>query len=142
MTVQDLLKMIQKFKKIGSFDVQCGRKIKRNDSTVLEEMATAVQEESSDAVKPCSEGGSIQTFYRPVSTVHKILQNILHCYPYKISHVQELFPSDLPARDLLPKNLFSWKWTKNQTSSNRNRVIVIDYNRLQISCNHNRNHNH
>ena len=32
--------------------------------------------------------------------------------------------------------------TLHQTSSNRNRVIVIDYNRLQKSCNHNHNHNH
>ena len=35
---------------------------------------------------------------RPIITVYEILRNILHCYPYKICHVQELFLSDLPAR--------------------------------------------
>ena len=34
-----------------------------------------------------------------MSTVHKILRNILHCYPNKISHVQEMFPFDLPERE-------------------------------------------
>ncbi|GIY45392.1 uncharacterized protein CEXT_561501 [Caerostris extrusa] len=34
----------------------------------------------------------------PVSTVHKILRNILHCYSYKITHVQDLHTTDLPVR--------------------------------------------
>ena len=38
----------------------------------------------------------------------------MHCCPYKISHVQELFPSDLPARETCSKKfLLTWKWTKN-----------------------------
>ncbi|GBM00545.1 hypothetical protein AVEN_77355-1 [Araneus ventricosus] len=65
----------------------------------VEEVATAVQEESSGGVLPCSAREISRALDRPVSTVHKILRNILHCYPYKISHVQELFPSDLPARE-------------------------------------------
>ena len=36
---------------------------------------------------------------RPLNMVHKILQNMLHCYPNKISHVQESFPSDLLGRE-------------------------------------------
>ncbi|GBN75379.1 hypothetical protein AVEN_8064-1 [Araneus ventricosus] len=99
MTVQGLLKMIQKFEKTGSFAVQSGRGRKRIDSTVVEEVATAVQEESSGGVQPCSAREIARTLDRPVSTVNKILRNILHCYPYKISHVQESFPSDLPARE-------------------------------------------
>ncbi|GBM66464.1 hypothetical protein AVEN_146292-1 [Araneus ventricosus] len=99
MTVQGLLKMIQKFEKTGSFAVRPGRGRKRIDSTVVEEVATAVQEESSGGVQPCRAREIARTLDRPVSTVQKILRNILHCYPYKISHVQELFPSDLPARD-------------------------------------------
>ena len=51
MTVQGLLKTIQKFEKTGSFDVQSGRERKRIDSTVVEEV---VQEESSDGMKPCN----------------------------------------------------------------------------------------
>ncbi|GBN66443.1 hypothetical protein AVEN_71821-1 [Araneus ventricosus] len=35
----------------------------------------------------------------PVSTVRKILRNILQCYPFKITHVQELVPADLPKRE-------------------------------------------
>ncbi|GBO15961.1 hypothetical protein AVEN_123548-1 [Araneus ventricosus] len=34
-----------------------------------------------------------------VSTVRKILRNILRCYPFKITQVQELVPSDLPKRE-------------------------------------------
>ena len=36
---------------------------------------------------------------RAVSKLHKILRNKLHCYPYKISHVQKLLPVDLLARE-------------------------------------------
>ena len=68
MTVQGLLKMIQKFENTGSFHVQSGRGRKRIDLTVVE-VTTAVQEKSSGGLKPC----------RPVSTVHKIPRNILHC---------------------------------------------------------------
>ena len=99
MTVQSLLKMIQKFKKTGSIDVQCSRRRKRLNSTVIDEVATAVQEESSGGVKPCSAWGIARTLDRPMTTAHKILRSILHCYPYKTSHVQELFLSDLPARE-------------------------------------------
>ncbi|GBM52992.1 hypothetical protein AVEN_111336-1 [Araneus ventricosus] len=35
----------------------------------------------------------------PVSTVLKILLNILQCYPFKITHVEELVPAELPKRD-------------------------------------------
>ena len=31
-----------------------------------------------------------------VSMVQKILRNILHCYPHRIIHVQDLLPADLP----------------------------------------------
>ncbi|GBM47056.1 hypothetical protein AVEN_179784-1 [Araneus ventricosus] len=101
MIVQGLLKMIQKFEKTGFFAVQSGRGRKKIDSTVVEEVTTAVQEESSGGVQPCSAREIARTLDRPVSTVHKILRNILHCYPYKISYMQELFPSDLPEERLL-----------------------------------------
>ena len=85
-----------------SFDVQSIKDIKRIDSTVVEEITTAMQRESNGGVKPCSAKGIARTFDRPVSTVHKILLNILHSYAFKISHVQELFPSKLPARQTCP----------------------------------------
>ena len=57
MTVQDLLKVIQKFEKTGSCDVQSGRGRKIIDSTVVKEVATAVQEELRGVVKLCSAWG-------------------------------------------------------------------------------------
>ncbi|GBO25614.1 hypothetical protein AVEN_207854-1 [Araneus ventricosus] len=35
----------------------------------------------------------------PDSTVRKILRIILQCYPFKITHVQELVPADQPKRE-------------------------------------------
>ena len=37
----------------------------------------------------------------PMSMVHKILCNILHYYPHKITHVKELLPADLPVKQIL-----------------------------------------
>ena len=91
--------MVEKFEKTSSFDVQSDRGRKRIDSTVVEEVVTTMQEESRVGVKPCSARGIAQTLYRPVLTMRKVLRNILHCYPYKISHVQELSLSDLPPRE-------------------------------------------
>ena len=57
MTVQCLLKIIQKFEKTGSFDVQSSKGRKRIDSTVVEKLTTAVQEESSGGMEPCKARG-------------------------------------------------------------------------------------
>ena len=98
-TVQGLLKMIQKFKKIGSFHVQYGRGRKKIDSMVVEEVTTAVQgSDSSGGMNPCSAQGIDRPLDGLVSTVHKILRIIPHCFPYQISYVQKLCPSDLTAR--------------------------------------------
>ncbi|GFX81394.1 uncharacterized protein TNCV_142441 [Trichonephila clavipes] len=76
-----------------------GRGKKIINSTVVEEVATSVQEESSGGLQPSTARGIARALDRPVSMVHKILLSILHCYPYKISHVQELLPPDLPVRE-------------------------------------------
>ena len=57
MAVQGLLRMIKKFQKTDSFDVQSGRGRRINDSKIIEKVATAVQEESSCNVKPCCARG-------------------------------------------------------------------------------------
>ena len=54
MDVHGLLKMIPKFERTVSFDVQSGTGRKRIDSTIAEELATVVQVELSGDVKPCS----------------------------------------------------------------------------------------
>ncbi|GBO00910.1 hypothetical protein AVEN_86609-1 [Araneus ventricosus] len=61
--------------------------------------STALQEASSSALGTCSARGISRTSDMPVSTVRKILRNILQCYPFKITHVQELVPADLPKRE-------------------------------------------
>ncbi|GFT75855.1 DUF4817 domain-containing protein [Trichonephila clavipes] len=90
---------------------------KRVNSTEVEEVATAVQVESSGGLQLCRAREIVRTLDKPVSTVHKTLRSILHCYPYQISHVQELLPSDLPARETFAleflasrKAVNEWSW--------------------------------
>ena len=52
-----------------------------------------------------------------VITVYKFLRDILHCYPFKITHVQELLSADIPARDIFPLKFLAeikmdteWPW--------------------------------
>ena len=59
--------MIQKFENMGSFDVKSGRRRKVIDSTVVEEVATAVQGESNSGVKPVQ--CMARTLNRPVIMV-------------------------------------------------------------------------
>ncbi|GBM23777.1 hypothetical protein AVEN_271137-1 [Araneus ventricosus] len=61
-------------------------------------MATALHEASIGALGTCRLRGISRTLDMPVSTFRKILRNILQCYPFKITHVQELVPADLPKR--------------------------------------------
>ena len=56
-TVKSPLEMFRKFEETGSYDVQSDREKKRIDSMVVEEVATAVQEEPSGGVKRCCARG-------------------------------------------------------------------------------------
>ncbi|GBN35585.1 hypothetical protein AVEN_183898-1 [Araneus ventricosus] len=91
--------MIDKFEESDSFDVKCGRGRKAISSTSVRDVATAFQEASSSALGTCSTQGISRTLDMPARTARKILRNILQCYPFKISHVQELIPADLPEGD-------------------------------------------
>ncbi|GBN13815.1 hypothetical protein AVEN_147377-1 [Araneus ventricosus] len=99
MTAFGLKMMIDKFEESGSFDMKCGRGRKAIASTAVEDVATALQEALSSALGTCSSRVIYRTLDMHVSTVLKILRNILQCYPFKISHVQELVPADLPKRE-------------------------------------------
>ncbi|GBM15137.1 hypothetical protein AVEN_75178-1 [Araneus ventricosus] len=99
MTAFGLKKMIDKFEESGSFDVKYGRGRKAIVSTSMEDVATALQEASSSALETCSARGISRTLDMTVSTVRKILRNILQCYPFKITHIQELVPANLPKRE-------------------------------------------
>ncbi|GBL74467.1 hypothetical protein AVEN_235412-1 [Araneus ventricosus] len=99
MTAFGLKKRIDKFEESGSFDVKCGRGRKAIAAMSVEDVATALQEASSSALGTCSARGISRTLDMPVSRVRKILRNILQCYSFKITHVQELVPADLPKRE-------------------------------------------
>ncbi|GBN27936.1 hypothetical protein AVEN_216322-1 [Araneus ventricosus] len=80
-------------------------------------MATTLQEASSSALGTCSGLRISQTLDMPVSTVRKILRNILQCYSFKIKHVQELVPADLPEREAVALQFLArmevdnaWPW--------------------------------
>ncbi|GBM49575.1 hypothetical protein AVEN_186679-1 [Araneus ventricosus] len=53
-TAFSLKKMIDRFGELGSFDVKCGRGRKAIASTLVEDVATALQEASSSALGTCS----------------------------------------------------------------------------------------
>ncbi|GBO01987.1 hypothetical protein AVEN_64227-1 [Araneus ventricosus] len=92
--------MIDKLEEAGSFDMKCGRGRKAIASTSVGDVATALQEASSSSGNsPCTARGISRTLDMPVSTVRKILRNSLQCYPFKITHIQELVPTDLPKRE-------------------------------------------
>ncbi|GBO06014.1 hypothetical protein AVEN_189118-1 [Araneus ventricosus] len=99
MTACCLKKIIDKFKESGSFEVKCGRGRKVIASTSVEDVATALQVASSSALRTCSAQGISRTSDVSVSTVRKILGSILQFYPFKITHIQELVPTDLPKQE-------------------------------------------
>ncbi|GBN85470.1 hypothetical protein AVEN_161293-1 [Araneus ventricosus] len=107
MTAFGLKKMIDKFVETGSFDMKCGRGRKAIALTSVEDVATALQEASSSALGTCSARGISRTLDMPVSTVRKILLRILQYYPFKITHVQELVPANLPKREAFALQFFA-----------------------------------
>ncbi|GIY70677.1 uncharacterized protein CEXT_233021 [Caerostris extrusa] len=92
--------MIKKFE----VTVESGRGRKPVASTSVEVGATTSREGASSGVQTCSVMGIAQSFDMHVSTVHEMSCNILHCYPYKITHVLELFSADLPVRHTFAQN--------------------------------------
>ncbi|GBM04510.1 hypothetical protein AVEN_197911-1 [Araneus ventricosus] len=84
----------------------------------VEDVATALQEASSSALGTYSAWEISRTLDRPVSTVLKILRNILQCYLFKITHVQELVPTHLPKREAFALQFLArmevhdaWPWS-------------------------------
>ncbi|GBO42642.1 hypothetical protein AVEN_256411-1 [Araneus ventricosus] len=91
--------MIDKFEESGSSDVKCGRGRTSIASTSMEDIPTELQQSSSSDLRTCSSWGISRTLDMPVNTDRKFLRNILQCYPFKITHAQELVPADLPKRE-------------------------------------------
>ncbi|GBN79494.1 hypothetical protein AVEN_138834-1 [Araneus ventricosus] len=99
MTAFGLKKMTYKFEESGSFDVKCGRGKKAIASTSVEDVVKALREASMSALGNVQCTGNFSNFDMPVSTVRKSLRNILQCYPFQITHVQELASADMPKRE-------------------------------------------
>ncbi|KMQ82897.1 transposable element tc3 transposase [Lasius niger] len=91
--------MIAKFEETGSFDVKPGRGRRPVSAAAVEDVATALQEQTSSDAGISSARGMSRMLDMPISTVRKVLRNILRCYPYKITHVQQLLPADLKSRE-------------------------------------------
>lgn len=85
---------------MGCFEVKSGRGRKWISSTSVDDVAMALQERMSIDVQTCNAQRILPSLDRPVSMVHKIMRNILLCYPYEITHVQELLPADLLWRQM------------------------------------------
>ena len=67
-------------------------------STSVEGLAIALQEGMSSGMQIRSARGIARSLDIPLSTVHKTLRYILHCYPYKITQFQELLFAGLRVR--------------------------------------------
>ncbi|GBN96414.1 hypothetical protein AVEN_10918-1 [Araneus ventricosus] len=87
----------------------------------------------------------------PVSMVRKILRNILQCYPFKITHVQELVPADLPKREAFALQFLArmevdnaWPWQILWTDEAHFHLKVLSIlkiaefgqERIRSKCNH------
>ncbi|GBN83896.1 hypothetical protein AVEN_271197-1 [Araneus ventricosus] len=79
--------------KTSVYKCKGGRQLLRRQ---LEYAATALQEASSNALGTCSAREISRTLEMPVSTVRKILRNILQ---FEITCAQKLVPADLPKRE-------------------------------------------
>ena len=84
-SAKDLDNMIKKFEETGSFEVKPGRGRKSIASTsvVVEDVPTALEEETISGVQMCSARSIALYLDMPTSTVNKIICNILHCSPYR-----------------------------------------------------------
>ena len=87
--------MIAKFEETGSLYVKRGRGRKPVSAAAVEDVATALQEQTNSDAEFSSKRGVSRMLDMPIGTVRNVLGNILGCYPYKITHVKQLLPADL-----------------------------------------------
>lgn len=97
-SVRAMEAMIKKFEETGSFDVRRGRGRKPIPSASVEDVALSL-EEGRNTQGTTSARGIARSLHMPLSTVLKILRSILKCYPYKITHVQQLLNTDFAQRE-------------------------------------------
>ncbi|GFV29120.1 uncharacterized protein TNCV_4601521 [Trichonephila clavipes] len=96
---QALKRMIARFEKTGHFGVQPGRGRKSTRSGVVEDVATAIVDQSMDNVIGCSSARAVSRHLGvPYSTVWNVLRKVVHFFPYKIRHNQQLMANDREKR--------------------------------------------
>ncbi|GFW18470.1 uncharacterized protein TNCV_1184971 [Trichonephila clavipes] len=96
---QALKRMIARFEKTGHLGVQPGRGCKSTRSDVVEDVATAIVDQSMDNVIGCSSARAVSRHLGvPYSTVWNVLRKVVHFFPYKIRHNQQLMANDREKR--------------------------------------------
>ena len=89
---QALKRIIARFKITGDLRVQPGRGCKPTRSDIVENVATAIVEQSMD-VAGCNRARAVsQNLSIPYSTLQNILRKMVHFFPYKIRYNQQLLP--------------------------------------------------
>ncbi|GFU72870.1 uncharacterized protein TNCV_4909991 [Trichonephila clavipes] len=96
---QALKRIIARFEKTGHIGVQPDRGRKSTRSDAVEDVVTAIVDQSMDNVIGC---GSVRAVSRhlgvPYSTVWNVLRKVVHFFPYKIRHNQQLMANDREKR--------------------------------------------
>ena len=99
MSPQGVRDMISRFETTGSLGVQRGRGRKPIGAEVVSEVATAVVEQSLTNDRGISSARAVsRQLDVSYGTVWKILRKIVHFFPYKISHKQQLLGTDTERR--------------------------------------------
>ncbi|GFX07860.1 uncharacterized protein TNCV_4161291 [Trichonephila clavipes] len=91
--------MIARFEKTGHLGVQPGRGCKSSISDVVEDVATAIVDQSKDNIIGCSSARAVSRHLGvPYSTVWNVLRKVVHFFPYKIRHNQQLMANNREKR--------------------------------------------
>ncbi|GFV87672.1 uncharacterized protein TNCV_779561 [Trichonephila clavipes] len=96
---QALMRMIAQFEKTGHLGVQPGRGRKSTRSDIVEDVATAIVDQSMDNVIGCSSARAVsQHLGVPYSSVECTEKSGVHFSPYKICHNQQLMANNREKR--------------------------------------------
>ncbi|GFT55804.1 uncharacterized protein TNCV_4521961 [Trichonephila clavipes] len=83
----------------GHLGVQPGRGRKSTRSDVVEDVVTAIVDQSMDNVIGCSSARTVSRHLGvPYSTVWNVLRKVVHFFPYKIRHNQQFMANDREKR--------------------------------------------
>ena len=99
LSMNGLKKMIKKFEETGSLTIRAGRGRKPVSEDAITDVATAIVEGSQETIAGTSSArGVARQLDMNYSTVWRVLRRVIGFYPYKISRLHELKPSDYDKR--------------------------------------------